>query len=102
MSKCCQYVISDLKVCVCLTIISIMKTQFILSKKLTWTKKGVKGWWEWHKACFHNGVPQESSRLQSKLGLFPKSFGFKRFWNSNTLLPYAMDNNNHCHFKIMC
>jgi hypothetical protein len=44
MSKCYQYVIGDLKVCVCLTIISITKTQIILSKTITWTKKGVKGW----------------------------------------------------------
>jgi hypothetical protein len=43
MSKCCQYVTGDLKVCVCLTIISIMEAQFILSKVITWTKKGCEG-----------------------------------------------------------
>ncbi len=42
MSKNCQYVTNDSKVCVGLTIVSITKTQFILSEIITWTKKGVK------------------------------------------------------------
>ncbi len=46
--------------------------------------------------------PQESSRFQSKLGLLSKSFCFKRLWNSNTLLPFAMDDNNPWNFKAMC
>ncbi len=83
MSKCCQYVISDLKVCVCLTIISIMKAQFILSKTITWTKKGVKGWWEWHTSCFYNGVPPRKlktpikTRFVSKVIWFQKTLEFK-------------------------
>jgi hypothetical protein len=75
MSKCYQYVISDLKVCVYLTIISIMKAQFILSKTITWTKKGVKGWWEWHKACFRNGVPPRKLKTPIKT-----RFVFKVIW----------------------
>jgi len=46
--------------------------------------------------------PQESSKLESKLGLHPKSFCFKRFWNSSTLVFNVMDDNNHRHFKAMC
>jgi hypothetical protein len=45
---------------------------------------------------------QESLRLWSKLSLLPKLFCFKRLWNSSTLLPYVMDNNNDWHFKAMC
>jgi hypothetical protein len=46
--------------------------------------------------------PQESSRLESNLCLHPKSFCFKRFWNSSPLLFNVMNDNNHRHFKAMC
>jgi hypothetical protein len=83
MSKCCQYVNDDSKVCVGLTIISITEAQFILSKNITWTKKGVKGRYVWCKTCFHNGVPPRKfktlikTRFASKVIWFQKTLEFK-------------------------
>jgi hypothetical protein len=37
-----------------------------------------------------------------KIDFLFKSFCSKRFWNSSTPLRFAMEGNNHWHFKAMC
>jgi len=84
MSECCQYVTNDFKVCVNLTIISIIKeAQYVLQKTITWTKKSGKGQHEWHKTCLHSGVLPRKLKTQikimfaSKVILFQETLEFK-------------------------
>jgi len=57
MSKVCQYATTYEKMCASMKTICIKGTQVILKKTITWTKKSVKRWQEWDKACVEMGLP---------------------------------------------
>ncbi len=51
MSKACQYVDDDAKVCHVFAKVSLKGVQSSLQKIITWTKKSWKGTQEWKDSC---------------------------------------------------
>ncbi len=87
MFKCCQDCTNDSKVCDGLTFISIKGIQSICIKLLiTCTKKGGKGWQEWHKACMAIGVSTQKLKIIIKFSLLPKWFFLKNGISTHNLL----------------
>ncbi len=62
-----------------------------------------KGQQEWHKACLGIGMPPWKLKTLMKIQFASsKSFCFKRVWNPSLPLFFAMEGNNHWHFKVVC
>lgn len=78
MSKCYQYATNDSKDCANLTIVSIKEAQYVLQKLSHGLKRVERANMNGTKYVYIVVCPQESSRLESKLCLHPKSFCFKR------------------------
>jgi hypothetical protein len=77
MSKCCQYATNDYKLCSNLTTVSRKHNMFC--EKLSHGLKRVeRANMNGTKHVYIVTCPQETSRLESKLCLHPKSFCFKR------------------------
>jgi hypothetical protein len=78
MSKCCQYMTSEEKVCMDMKEVLLKDDQTSLQKTIIWTKKFGKGREEWDKACIEVGLLARKLktlmkiRFTSKVVLFQK------------------------------